>query len=131
MIESTHLLEPNFEASIENRDERSRLLTRTLSDGEEVLLIFGSKELRRGKRVGLEELLNESLGLVKSPERLKDGSFGTSIDTSEPLLNTTQPVTSKVSQRNIDPTLLMSNVHESDHAKSNFFVGHVSNILHN
>ena len=54
---NVYLLEPDLEARVENRDERHRL------------------------PVGLEELLDESMGLVEDAVRLDDGGVRSVVDT--------------------------------------------------
>lgn len=125
----TDLLEPDLEASIQDGDKRHRLLTRALRDRKEVGLVLSSKELLGSMRVGLEELLDECRWLVENGVRLDDGGLGSVVNTREPLLNATQPVTSEVAKRHVDPALLMRDIHEADHTKDNFLVGHVGKIL--
>lgn len=128
----TNLLEPNLEASIKNWDEGNGLLARTLRDGKEVSFILGSEKLFGSEWISFEELVDKSLGLVKRRIALKDRCFvSSSIDTGKPLLNTPQPVTSQVPQRDIDPSFLVCNIHQPNHTNDDLFIGHVRDILDN
>lgn len=57
--------------------------------------------------IGLEELLDELGGRVKSSEGLKDGVLSLASKTSEALLDRTKLVTSDVAERRVDPSRLV------------------------
>lgn len=50
------------------------------------------------------------------------------IDTGEPLLDSSEPVPSEVSERLVDPSRLLGDVHESDHSVGDLLVGHLSEV---
>lgn len=123
------LLEPNLKVVVEDRDERNGLLAGSLTDGKEEGLVLGSDKLSLGSRVSVEERLDSRQGLVEVGEGLEKGLLGTdAVNTSEPLFNSPQPVTDKVAERNIDPSVLLGNVHQSDHPLGNLLVGHLANV---
>lgn len=46
------------------------------------------------------------------------------------VLNVTEPISSEVAQRFVDPALFMGNEHQTNHAQDRLFVCHVRNIGH-
>jgi len=125
----THLLEPNLEVGVENGDERNGLLARSLSDVEEEGLVLGGEKLLLCGRVDSEEEVDEEDGIVEGRERLKDGLLdSSSVDSSEPLLDSSKPVSGKVPERDVDPPRLVSDVHESNHPLGDFLVCHLSDV---
>jgi hypothetical protein len=82
-------------------------LTRALRDRREVHLILRSEELLGGERVGLEELVDESVRHVQRRVRLDNRSLFTTIHTSKALFNTTELVGSEVAERKIDGIVLL------------------------
>ena len=120
------LLEEELEAGIESRDEWHRLLTAALAELDEVLNILGVDELLVGFRVGGKELVHNCerlvhLGVVLDKRALVGSG-------SQTLLNTTDEVDSKSGKRRIDPTLLLLDVHQLDHAADNLTIGHVLKV---
>jgi hypothetical protein len=118
----TDLLEPDLERGIQDRDERHRLLTRTLADGKEVCLVLCANELLGGQWVRLEELGYKRRGLVEICETLQNRRLGTAVGASEALFDAPEPVASQVAQGPVDPALLVSNEHEPNHAQDRFLV---------
>lgn len=51
------------------------------------------------------------------------------IDASKSLLDATKPITSEIPEGEIDPSVLMRNIHEANHSKNSLFVGHVTEVL--
>jgi hypothetical protein len=65
MGQMPHLLELETKITVKDGDERDRLWTEVLRDREEVSGILADNKLFTGDRLGLEELPNEFLGIVK------------------------------------------------------------------
>lgn len=123
------LLEPHLKVVVEDRDERDGLLAGSLTDGKEEGLVLGSDKLRLGSRVRVKERLDSRQGLVEVGEGLEKRLLGAdTINASEPLFDTPQPVADKVSERNIDPPILLGDVHQSDHSPGNLLVSHLANV---
>jgi len=99
-----------------------------LGNGQEVGSVLAGDKLFASGRVRLEELLHKFNGVVKFQEALKNGWAHFA---SEPLLYAAAEVSSKVAKAQIDPTLLVGDIHESDHAKHDLFIGHLSDGIHN
>jgi len=68
----SNLLEPNFERGIEDGNERNGLLTRTLSNHEEVSLVLSGDEVGHPCGILLKKLLDECMRLIERGKRLKN-----------------------------------------------------------
>ena len=128
---NSDLFEPNLEIGIENRDKRRRFLPGTLGNSEEIRSILRSKKLARCIEVLREERVNKSRGVVKFLEALQDTEFSPSVYACEALLDPPQPISGQIAQTEVDPAVLVSNVHEADHAKCDLFVGHITKVESN
>ena len=72
---TTYLLEPNFEVGIQYRNERVRLLTRSLGDSKEVCTVLGSQDLLSHKQIFPKELVHEGQRIVKGGKICKMLAF--------------------------------------------------------
>ena len=88
-----------------------------LRDGEKIDMILCSKKLVTCFRILREEHINESRRIVKLLEALQDTEFRTAVYAHEVLLDPPQPIISQVVRIEIDPTILVGDVHETDHSK--------------
>lgn len=113
----------------EQLDSEAHLLSRALSNSEEVGDIGGSEDGVLSSRVLLLELLEELGGLVELGVALERRDLERSrVDVGKALLDTTNPVADEVAKRGVDPALLVGNVHEANHASVDLAVGHIGQI---
>jgi hypothetical protein len=125
----TNLLEPDLERSVENGDEGNGLLGGSLGDVEEESLVLGGEKLVSSGGVVLEERVGKLDRLVERGERLKEGVLGArAVDAGEPLFDSSEPVAGEVSERDVNPSVLLGDVHESDHASGDLLVRHVADV---
>lgn len=79
--------------------------------------------------VEFEELLEESLRVVELGVRLEGRDLDARVvDVRETLLDAANPVAGEVAQRDVDPALLVRNVHQADKARVDLGVGHVGKV---
>lgn len=115
------------EGSSEGR--KTHLLCWALSNCEEVGNVGRGQDLVLGRGVLFQELGQERLGLVELGVRLERRDLDAAlVDVREALLNTSDPVTDKVAERNVDPALLLRYEHEPDEASVDFGVGQVGEV---
>ncbi|GFZ49402.1 hypothetical protein JCM24511_07522 [Saitozyma sp. JCM 24511] len=123
------LLEPDLERVVKDRDEWHGLLAGALADGEEERLVLGSDELGLGAGVRLEERVDGGEGVVESRERLDEGLLcAVPVDPREALFDAAKPVANEVAEGDVHPTVLLGDVHESDHTARDLLVGHGAEV---
>jgi hypothetical protein len=105
-------------------------LAGTLGDRKEVSPVLGRNELGGCCGIFLEELFDERTWLIEGGERLEDrGDLSAAVDTTESLLDATKPITGEIPKGEIDPSILVRHIHEANHSKNGFLVGHVAEVL--
>ncbi|KAF3401859.1 hypothetical protein F1880_009718 [Penicillium rolfsii] len=120
------LLEEVLEILVEDRDERNGLLTTALAKQQEMLNILGVDQLLGSLGVRSQNRVHSGVRSVELGVILQQRSLA--LRSGEALLHTAQEVTSQTLERVIDPTRLVLDVHQIDHAVDNFGIGHVLEV---
>ncbi|KAI3487340.1 hypothetical protein L1887_48761 [Cichorium endivia] len=116
--------------SVELGDERHGLLAAALADGEEVADILSSQADLLGASVLGEEGVDEAGGLlVEHREALEERLLlASGLDAGEALLDTSAPVAKQLLERRVDPSALVRDEEELEHAARHLLVGHVGDV---
>ncbi|KAH3662367.1 hypothetical protein OGAPHI_005619 [Ogataea philodendri] len=119
------LLEEDFESLIENWNERNWLLAWVGAHSKEIVAILSIDQLNLSFWVSVENGLQHWIWSLQQAEAL-DQRVG--LASRETFLNSSQELSNKVSQSEVDPSLGLSDVHELNTSLGNLFVSHVLNV---
>jgi hypothetical protein len=98
------------------------LLAKALANCEEVGPVLSTDELLSGERVLLKELGDEGGRVIELGDVPKDRGPDVSNSTSEAVFDAAKPIIGQVTERPVDLSLLLANVHEENHAEDILFV---------